>query len=38
MSNHCVYCNLDLDDHTLEELQKCEIKQKLSVETMLGGD
>ena len=34
MSNHCVYCNVDLDKHTLEDLQKCELKQKLSVEKM----
>ena len=29
MSHHCVVCGLDLDEHSLEELQECELKNKL---------
>jgi len=28
---NCRVCNLDLDEHTLEDLQKCELKEKLRV-------
>jgi hypothetical protein len=29
MAHHCSVCGLDLDEHTLEDLQKCELKEKL---------
>ncbi len=33
MSHHiCQYCKEDIDSHTLEELQKCEISLKLRKE------
>lgn len=29
MTHHCYVCNQDLDNHSLEDLQICELKNKL---------
>ena len=29
MAHHCLVCGNDLEQHTLEDLQKCELKEKL---------
>jgi len=29
MTHHCLICNQDLDNHSLEDLQICELKNKL---------
>jgi hypothetical protein len=28
----CIYCNNDLETHSLEDLQKCELRNKLRKE------
>ena len=35
---NCRVCNLDLNQHTLEDLQKCELREKLTKPLTRGGD